>query len=276
MNPQKDRKKEDSKIRSVRISKTVALLVLFCLCIGGVSLVSARYIKQTDTKNNSAAAKEFYFESDLLDGEEHEVVATGKGTASVTIRLKNYVDDLRYSETKIDYNVAVQEVKEDGTYVQLPNSKISNQTGTLATTGKQHADVTLSNLQAGETYMVTATTNNIYQKTLSGTIKVKAPDTNVYAEISSNTDQYIEVTVWTTDYAGEVTMKYDNGTLLPDNTDTLMRSVLSTSDTFYSGTWKANTSHVFRFFKTTDAAGKTYQVIVKKDDSTKEVTVSAK
>lgn len=273
MNPQKNKKIENIKIRGVRINKTVALLVLFCLCIGGISLVSARYIKQTDTNNNSVAAKEFYFESDLLDGGTHEVVATDNGTASVTIRLKNYVDELRYSETQIDYSVEVQEADNDS---KLEKSNITNQTGNIATGEKHTQDVTISNLQAGKTYKVTATTNNIYQKTLSGTIKVTAPDTKVYAEISSNTDQYIEVTVWTTDYTGNIAMTYDNKTLLPDNTDEKMKDVLSENNTFYSENWGANTSHVFRFFKTTNAAGKTYQVTVNNDNDSKEVTVSEK
>ena len=268
MNPQENKKTEDRKIRGVRMNKTVALLVLFCLCIGGISLVSARYIKQTDTKNNSAAAKEFYFESDLLDGKEHEVVATDNGTASVTIRLKNYVDDLRYSETKIEYSVAVQE---EGTDNQLADNSITNQTGTIGAEPKNCADVTLSNLKAGKTYIVTATTSNIYKKTLAGTIKVKAPETQIQAKVSDNTNQYIEVTVWTTDYTGQVKLSYGNIGLIPDNTDDMMSDMKSTGGIITKDNWGTNTSHVFRFFKTT--ASTTYQVTV--NDESKEVTVSA-
>ena len=268
MNPQKKRKRKNSKIRRTRLNKTMALLVLFCLCIGGISMVSARYIQQNDTDNNSVSAKEFYFESDLLDGRIHEVIPTDDNgmTASVTLRLMNYVDELRYSGTEIKYSVTV---KENGTDNLLENSNITNQTGTIAATQKKHADVTISNLEAGKTYIVTATTSNIYKKTLTGTIEVASADTTVHASISNNTDQYIEVTVWTTDYTGNVTLKYDNKTLLPDNTDTKMKDAVSTRDIFYSGSWGANTSHVFRFFKTTTA---TYQVTV----SGTEVTVSAK
>lgn len=280
MNPQKNRKRQNNKGRGARGSKIVALLVLFCLCIGGISMVSAKYIKQNDTKNNSATAKEFYFESDLLDGKEHEVIATkdadGIATASVTIRLKNYADELRYSETEIQYEVSVTEKKSDeGTDTDSneqsedSNIVITGEKGTIAAEAKNHADVTLSNLEAGKTYVVTAATNNIYQKTLTGTIKVVAPDDTLYASVRDNT-QYIEVTVWTTDYAGNVTLKYDNYTLLPDNTDTKMRDILTTNDTFYEGNWEANTSHVFRFFKTDET--KKYQVEI--DDDNKEVTVS--
>ena len=269
MNPQENRKRKNHKVRGARINKAVVLLVLFCLCIGGISLVSARYIKQTETDNNSAKAREFYFESDLLDGQTHQIVPTENNgtTASVTIRLMNYADELRYAETEIVYSVTV---KEKDTDTQLAGNNITNQTGTIAAGEKKYADVTLSNLEAGKTYIVTATTNNIYEKTLTGTIKVNTPDTQVYAKVSSDTDQYIEVTVWTTDYAGDITMKYDSTTLYPDNTDALMGSVLSTNNIFYSGAWRKNTSHVFRFFKTTAAT--TYQATA----NGTEVTVSAK
>lgn len=268
MNPQKDRKRKNHRIRGVRINKTVALLVLFCLCIGGISLVSARYIKQTETDNNSAKAREFYFESDLLDGQTHQIVPTENNgtTASVTIRLMNYADELRYAETEIAYSVTV---KEEGTDNQLEANNITNQTGTIAAGEKHSADVTLSNLEAGKTYIVTATTSNIYKKTLTGTIKVNAPDRQVYAKVSDNTNQYIEVTVWTTDYTGHVKLTYGNIGLIPDNTDNMMSDMQSTGGTITKDNWGTNTSHVFRFFKTT--ASTTYQATV----NGTEVTVSA-
>ena len=284
MNPRKNRKREKHKVRGVRINKTVALLVLFCLCIGGVSLVSARYIKQTETNNNSAKAKEFYFESDLLDGQTHEIIPTENNgtTASVTIRLKNYADELRYSGTEIEYTVSVTEKtnSEDGTtgnavdtvnvaYPSVAEGE-DNSKHTIAAGRKQYADVTISNLSAGKTYIVTAETSNVYQKTLTGTIKVGAPDTQVYAKVSNNTDQYIEVTVWTTDYTGQVKLTYSDIGLIPDNTDSMMSGMQSTGGTITSDNWGANTSHVFRFFKET--ASTAYQVTI--NNEAKEVTVS--
>lgn len=271
MNPQKNRKRKTDKGRSRHINKTVLLLVLFCLCVGGIALVSAKYIKQNVTKNNSAMASEFYFESDLLDGKEHEVVATednGK-TAKVTLRLKNHVDELRYSETEIDYTISV--VQKDGTKAE--DVTIDQENGTIAagkaTNDRQthDVDVTLSGLKAGETYTVTATTDNTYHKMLSGTIKVLLSDTKLYASISDKT-QYIEVTVWTTDYAGEVKVTYGNIGLIPDNTDAKLKNAKSTGGTITESDWKENTSHVYRFFKSD--VNKNYRVTV----SNKEVTVS--
>lgn len=268
MNPQKNRKGKNNKGRGARVNKVVALLVLFCVCIGGISMVSAKYIKQNDLKNNSAKAQEFYFESDLLDGEEHEIIATkdaaGNVTGSVTIRLKNYVDELRYSETAVAYTVSVEET---GTDNQLADSSITNKSGTIAAGSKQKQDVTISDLEPGKTYLVTAVTNNVYKKTLQGTIKVLAPDEAVYASVNDQTE-YIEVTVWTTDYTGKVILKYGDIGLIPDNTNAKMKQALSTGGTISENNWEANTSYVFRFFKTD--TNKKYDVAV---DGT-EVTVS--
>lgn len=268
MNPQKGRKKKTNKVRSMHISRTVLLLALFCVCIGGISLVSAKYIKQSVTKNNSVTAKEFYFESDLLDGQTHQIVSTedsttGK-TASVIIRLKNHVDELRYSEVNIDYTVTVTE--QDGT--SAAGVTITNGTGSIPAGASNNIDVTLSGLQSGKTYTVTATTSNIYQKTLTGTIEVAQPDNDIYASISDKT-QYIEVTVWTTDYTGNVNLTYA-ASLMPDNTDNKMTEAKSIDGEITDNNWGANTSHVFRFFKSDTT--KKYNVAV----SGQEVTVSEK
>lgn len=236
-------------------------------------MVSARYIRQTETKNNVAAAKDFYFESDLLDGQTHDIVPTENqgATASVTFRLKNYADELRYAQTAIKYEVNVTETggaTASGVAMQcIADTNSEDTTHTIAANAKHYADITLSGLQAGKTYTVTATTDNVYQKTLTGTIKIAEADQNVYAAVSNQT-QYIEVTVWTTDYTGQVTVKYsDDADLVPDNTDTKMQNAL-TGDDITEQNWPANTSHVFRFFK--ENTEKNYKVAV----NGTEVTVS--
>ena len=272
MNPNNNRKNKNHKSRSVKINKTVTLLVLFCLCIGAISMVAAKYIKQNTTKNNSVAAKEFYFESDLLDGKTHVIMPTADGgTANVTIRLKNYIDDLRYSETEIDYTV---KVTEENATDSATDVSIDQATGTIATRATNNNNVTISNLKAGKIYKITATTDNIYKKTLTGIIKVSEPDKKIYASIDDE-KQYIEVTIWTKDYKGEVILNYNDADLIPDNTDTKMKDATTGPDTITEAAWKANTSHVYRFFKNNennDNENKTYQATV----NGKEVTVSEK
>lgn len=263
MNTNKIKKRKQNKSRCAK--KIVAFLVLFCICIGGISMISAKYIKQTTTNNNAATAKEFYFESDLLDGSTHEVTPTDNGTATVKIRLKNYVDELRYSETEIKYEISV---KETGSDTEAKNITVSNGSGTISTGAKNYADIELSKLEAGKSYTVTATTDNIYHKTLKGTIQVSKPDTEINASVHDET-QYIEVTIWTNDYRGDVALNYSNSIgLSPDNTDTKMKGK-TIGDTITTS-FKANQSHVFRFFK--EDTSKNYDVKI----SGKEVTVIEK
>lgn len=263
MNTNKIKKRKHSKSRGA--NKIVAFLVLFCIGIGGISMISAKYIKQTTTDKNAATAKEFYFESDLLDGNTHKVTPTDNGRANVTIRLKNYVDELRYSETEINYNVTV---KETGSDTKAENITIKNESGTITTGAKHNADVELSNLEEGKSYIVTATTDNIYKKTLKGTIEVSKPDTDINASVHDET-QYIEVTIWTNDYSGDVTLKYgSNIGLIPDNTDTTLKG--KTTGQAITTELKANQSHVFRFFK--ENTEQTYDVQI----NGKEVTVIEK
>lgn len=263
MNTNKIKKRKQNKSRGA--NKIVAFLVLFCICIGGIAMISAKYIKQTTTNKNAATAKEFYFESDLLDGDTHEVTPTDKGTATVKIRLKNYVDELRYSETEIQYKISV---KETGSDTEDNDITVKNGSGTIETGAKHYADIELSNLQAGKSYTITATTDNIYHKTLKGTIEVSKPDTDINASVHDET-QYIEVTIWTNDYSGNVTLSYGNSIgLSPDNTDSKMKG--KTTGETITIDFKANQSHVFRFFKeNTDAK---YDVQI----NGKEVTVIEK
>lgn len=266
MSPHKNQNRKNRKDRSAHRNMAAALLVFFCFCVGGIAMVSAKYIRQTTTKKNAVTAKEFYFESDLLDGKEHEIIPTeNQGTtASVTIRLKNHVDALRYSDTAIAYTLSVRESGSDSSATDVT---ITNGSGTIATGSVQDADVKLEGLQKGKTYVVTATTNEVYAKTLTGILKIAEPDANVYASIH-NENQYIEVIVWTTDYAGTVSLQYADS-LIPDNTDSKMQTTFTTNEKKITDTtWESNTSHVYRFFKSDTT--KRYKVSV----NDKEVTVS--
>lgn len=232
--------------------------------IGASAMIVAKYIHETKT-TNGATAREFYFTSDLLDGKEHEITATDEGTASVTFQLGNHEDSLRYSEVDIDYTVNVVQNDSD---TEIEDENIANKTGKINKGSVQNAEVTIKNLEPGKTYTVTATTSNTYKKTLTGTIKVKNIDQKVYTSVRDK-NSYIEVTVWTVDYSGTVKLTYGDIKLIPDNTDSMMETAKRGGDTLNFTGWKANTSHVFRFFKE-DTTKKSYKAAV----NGTEVTVS--
>lgn len=241
----------------MRISKTTALLILFCVLLVFITAgVTARYMQKTEN-SDVAVAKEFYFTSDLLDGKEHTIAPTDSGgTGSVTITLMNHADELRYSEVDIEYSISVAEVT-DGNGAASSNNDaptVTYNSGEKIASGKcNNATVTISNLTAGKTYTVKATTNNTYSKTLTGTIKVNAADSALHASVTDKT-QYIEVNVWSVDEAHDsATLTYCDG-LIPDNTDSLM-SGAQTAATGLSVSISEielakNESHMFRFFKT--------------------------
>lgn len=249
--------------------KILILLSLFCVSIFFISIVSAKYMHQTEN-TGTITAKEFYFKSDILDGNTHTVTADTTGTASVKITLMNHEDELRYSETDISYEIKIK--NDAGEDVTTKNSE--GLTGTLEKGENHDAAITIQGLQAGRIYTITAsTTGNSYSKTLTGTIVVNSPDKNIYASISDK-GEYVEITVWTKEYTGEISLEYPAG-LIPDNTDGLLLQARNASEnslaTVTLNNWAANTSHVFRFFKS-DITKNDYKVTT--DTNAKKVTVS--
>ncbi|MBU5481401.1 hypothetical protein KQI91_09330 [Blautia sp. MSJ-19] len=249
------------------LSRTVVFLALFCVFLGMLTFVAAKYIRQTE-KTSVANAQEFYFTSDLLDGNVHQVSTQTDGMASVTLTLMNHADELRYSEVDIAYTVTVTDANgNEETGITVDPAK-----GSIAKGENHDAEIKVSGLKAGEKYVITASTDNTYAKTLTGTVSVNAVDSQVYASVKDG-GVYIEVTVWTTESSvSNMILKYCAG-LIPDNTDTqLKNAVTASTDTSIqigeSGIWTANTSHVYRFFKS--VASRTY----KAETNGTEVTVS--
>ena len=164
MNPQK---REHDKIRKACNRAGLVLLTALCLWNEGITTVSARYQSRVENRNNSVTAADFYFESDLLDGEQHAVGLVEDGNACVTIPLRNYDDEQRCAETDIVYTVTVIDESNETEKIT-----VADETGTLTGNVKSDANITVSGLQEGKIYTITATTNNTYQKTLAGTILV--------------------------------------------------------------------------------------------------------
>lgn len=164
MNPQK---REHDKIRKACNRVGLILLTALCLWNEGIITVSARYQSRVENRNNSVTAADFYFESDLLDGEQHAVGLGEDGIACVTIPLRNYDDEQRCAETDIVYTVTVTDESNETEKIT-----VADETGTLTGNVKSDANITVSGLQEGKIYTITAMTNNTYQKTLTGTIFV--------------------------------------------------------------------------------------------------------
>ncbi|MDO4363223.1 MAG: hypothetical protein Q4C99_01725 [Clostridia bacterium] len=230
-------------------SNFVAIALIVCLAAVGISGALAKYTKSVD-KNDYAAAEVFYFSSDVLDGKIHDVTALDNGTASITLTLMNHDDELRASEVDVNYNVTIKDLS-TGSLIALNSSNSVNASGTIPKGSVADKEVTLSQLQPGKSYLVTASTTGNYRKSVYGTIRVTATDKEIHTALRDQ-NEYIELTLWTVDYGGDVKINYPSS-LLPDNTDDLLKNAKATSSnatiTVPSSSFGAHKSYIFRFFK---------------------------
>ncbi len=205
-----------------------AIAVMLSLCVLTVGMLVAKYLSERSS-DGLVRAKNFYFTSNLLDGEEHTLAP---GTTSVNFTLGNHEDDLRYSEVDIEYTVTVNN-----------GATVTNDKGTLTKGSVKDAEITISNLKTGK-YTVTAVGTGGYSKTLTATIVVPAKETQLYQHQDNSAGEYILLTVWNEgDKAGNVTIEY---TGIPDNTNSNM-TAWKTNE-IHQVTIEPHESKVFRFF----------------------------
>lgn len=222
--------------------------IVACIWAFGAFAVYAKYV-QTSRYNDAVAAKEFYFSSDLLDGELHEVPALEEdGTAEVTFHLMNHEDQLRYSTLPVSYEVTWENADGENQSTAETENRITGEMS--AGKGNDYdtndEEITISGLEAGNAYRITARSLAPYTKTLTGTVRVQAQDKQVHA-VFEDLGNYVEITVWTVDYSGNVVLQCADS-LIPDNTDRWMQDAKTGEEQSYE--MGANTSHQFRFFKT--------------------------
>ncbi len=231
----KDNRPEPAWIRLRRnrfLTVGIISLVLLCSLAG---LAFARYMRSLHS-GVSVRVKEFYFTSNLLDGETHTLAP---GTDSITFTLGNHGDELRHSEVDIDYTVTVENPAGTVPATVAPGPH------TLAKNSKASNEVTISNLKPGR-YIVTATGKGEgYTQELTAVIVVPEETTKVYQYLDRSESEYSVLTVWNEGNTDKtVTVTY---TGIPDNTNPDM------------GAWKiggpgqdvtiaSHGSKVFRFF----------------------------
>lgn len=259
-----------------RIGKRRIIIVSACLLVLCIGAVVAKYIHLLGEPKDTVTAKAFYFESSLLNGETHTFPATkSDNTADISFSIKNHTDALRYSEVDIEYAVTVYCVT-DGCDLTLDGSNSSGVSGTISKNSCGDATVTLKKLEAGKTYLVTATTENSYYASISGTVKISGSEVSLFASLADK-GEFIELTVWTEKFIdGAYTLSWCGG-LIPDS----INSTLPLPDTYSESVYAAGElavscvgeycSYVYRFYKTDLSAVYTFEVDA--DDDT--VVISA-
>ncbi len=221
------------------------IIIVFILVLSIIGGTYGYYFHKNQS-DGYVESSNFYFESDYLK-EEGKLYNLNTGTTSITFELRNFADALRYTKSDINYEVTITnnckiEVS-NATDYDASDSKIVS---SLKGGSKQSHIITITGLEKGKEYTVTATSNSGYKKTVSATFKVREFENNFYQTVSEN-EPYIYLTIWTENVSGNVTIEFPIG-LIPDNTCAGMEDVLTDSGKFtvYCGEYS---SYEFRFFK---------------------------
>lgn len=194
-------------------------------------------------------AKNFYFESDLLNSNTNQVSYNyQRGIDTISFELKNNIDELRYSDVEISYVVTINTL--DGKQVvDKSGNTVKEVAGKLTNKNIESKKIEFTNLPEGN-YVVTAKSKSPYEKTIQANFTLTSNDYDITYEVSDSSDSPVmRLTVVTKDYAGDVTINYPEG-VLPDSTDLKFSGANSGSSqssvTIY---FDANSEYTFQFFK---------------------------
>lgn len=230
------------------------------IACGGAAGLAARYVHR-ESGSAVALSNQFYFTSDYLS-ETGNSYTLAPGTTAVTIQLRNYADDYRWSDRNITYQVRVtrenpNETLEGLSYANAGTLERADAVGT-------NQNFTISGLRPG-TYHVAVESTSPFSQTLRGTFTVQEQDEAVHYSVSDREGSpYVILRVSTKGYEGGVIINWPNG-LIPDASDPVLANVNTYDEA--TGNYRAGdviikafgryASESYRFFK--EDTAKTYQ-----------------
>lgn len=232
------------KLRKNRISYTILSLAGILILAGLFVGISAKYVHQ-ESKMSPLASEKFYFTSDVLSETGNSYTLADNAT-EITFELRNYADDLRWSDSALSYNYSVTDTT---------NKEVAKGNGTITYNNSQKSAVTItiSKLSAG-TYTITASSERPYKKTLTGTFTIPEESTEISYSINDNTGSpYALLTVSTQNYDGNISINWPEG-VIPDSTQDAFAKI----STYENGNYKSGSvtvkmqkyfSNTYRFFK---------------------------
>jgi hypothetical protein len=220
-------------LSKLNIKNIFLIIVLGILVVGTLIGGTYGYYIHKNQSDGYVEATNFYFDSDYLV-EGGKIYNLNVDTKSITFEVRNFADSLRFCENDLTYEITASAGSLDIKSGKLDRGKKSSQ------------QITLSGLENGKEYTVTATASDGFTKTLSATFKVREVENKFYKNVSEN-DPYIILTIWTENISGEVTIDFPEG-LIPDNTCSGMENV-KTNDGKFTVDCGSYSSFEFRFFK---------------------------
>lgn len=214
----------------------ITIIVSILLSSGTMAL-----FLRTNSFSGTVNAKEFYFESDLLDttNPNYELNA---GTKSISFTVMNYEDELRYSKTDINVVVEIS----NGSLDEF-NTVLIKET-TLEKENLSKATFTIYNLEDGQEYKIVVKGTSGYEKELKATFTVRNKENLIYKYIDNSDPNFLYITIWSTFQTGNVKVSYNNENMVPDKTWPLSKDIALNATTF-NVVVEENSSYVFRFIK---------------------------
>ena len=200
---------ENEKKRKSPILARPWILALALVLVGGLialAPVAAKYLTGRSEPQEIVDTYDFYFRSNYLTDETTPPeIRVNAGVTSVDVELYNFEDELRIADLQINYVVTVQE--------EGASQPTTVSTDHLTADTKDTKTVTISGLENGKTYTVTAVGTNGYSKTLRAKLVVDAVESKVYMSLQQTGSfgliRTYELTVWTVgDAQGTATIGY--------------------------------------------------------------------
>ena len=219
-------------------------LVIAVGLLAAVAGVSAKYA-QTKTNVEDTVAEDFYFTSTMLTSDAKGVSYTLMPTTTeLNIPVCNYADSLRFSTANIEYSYTVMK----------GDTEVTKGKGTLKGNQLTTGTIPLTGLTTG-TYTVTAKATSPFAATLTGSFTIPAESSGVQYSVSDTAGSaFATLTVWTTNYNGNITIAWPAG-VIPDSTDPELKNKVTYSGSSYAAgstqvTGTEYGSNTYRFFKT--------------------------
>lgn len=223
--------------------KYILTIIIIVIVLSGITVpILGKYLLEKSGQLG-IQADDFYFTSDLLEepstNNTFPEYTLGKGIDTISFKLNNYEDSLRFTKTDIKYNITV---------TNSLDVKVYETTGTITTgSEKNSVSINIPSLETG-TYIVVVNSTSPYSKTLKGKFIIQELDNEISYTVSDGVGStVVMLTISVNDYSGPINIKWPTG-VSPDNSDPLLSGAIDCDN--YTVNFNSYSEYTFVFFKT--------------------------
>lgn len=241
-------RKNKKKTITPKLNFNILFLILIPIVLIGTTAAKYVYEQKNDVVYE---AETFYFESDLLsDNTNPKAYNYQKGEDNISFYISNNIDNLRHSDVDIKYKAKITDIQ-GKEITDKAGQVVKEVTGTLSSEQISKQKIEFTNLPGGS-YIVTATAEEPYQKSLQATFVLTEKEEDITYQVSdSEGSPVLQLTVISKDYSGSIKITWPGG-VAPDSTISKLANV---NTGYASGStttsFEANSEYTFQFFKRT-------------------------